>query len=205
MKEIKLTKNNKVTALQAAIEVLNNGGVIVYPTETSYGLGCDFYNRKACNKVYKIKGRDKKKPLSVIVPDTVAASYLIDFSNNSRRLALEHWPGPLTLILPYKYCKLQHHCDDYLALRVSSHPFAGELSANFGKPLVATSANTSDDPAAYTPADIKKQFKDSNIKPDLFINAGQLPKVKASTIIKFVKDKGELIRQGDIKIKLPLD
>jgi L-threonylcarbamoyladenylate synthase len=202
MIEIKLTKDNKAQVLQTAIEVLNKGGIIIYPTETSYGLGCDFYNTKANNKIYKIKGRGKKKPLSVIVPDVIAASYLINFSDQSRRLALEYWPGPLTLVLPYKYCKLQNHCDDYLALRVSSHPFASYLSINFGKPIVATSANISGQSDCYTPEEIMNQFKDLETKADLFINAGNLPRKATSTIIKFVEDRGEILRQGDIKISL---
>jgi len=202
MKEIKLNKDNRIKALQAAIEVLNSGGIIIYPTETSYGLGCDFYNDKAVEKIYKIKKRDKKDMLSVIVPDVIAASYLVDFSEKSRRLASAYWPGALTLVLPYKYCKIQKHCDDYLALRVSSNRFASELSTNFGKPIVATSANISKQPSTYTEAEIKKQFDNLKIKPDLFINAGSLPRNNASTIVKFVKGRGEILRQGDIKIKL---
>jgi len=60
MKEIKLDKNTRIEALQAVVEVLNKGGVVIYPTETAYGLGCDFYNPKARNKIYAIKKRDKK-------------------------------------------------------------------------------------------------------------------------------------------------
>lgn len=202
MKEIKLDKENKIQVLQTAIEVLQAGGVIVYPTETSYGLGCDFYNKQACDKIYVIKQRDKNNPLPVIVPDVVAASYLVDFSENSRRLALEYWPGPLTLVLPYKYCKLQNHCDDYLALRVSNHPLARELAVHFGKPIVSTSANVSTHLSCYTPEEIRKEFKDLKIKPDLFINAGKLPKHQASTIVKVVKDQVKILRQGDIKIKI---
>lgn len=202
MLEIKLTKDNKAQVLQTAVEVLNRGGVIIYPTETSYGLGCDFYNEEAGDKIFKIKGRAKKKPLSVIVPDIIVASYLINFSDKSRRLALEYWPGPLTLVLPYKYSKLRHHKDDYLALRVSNHPFASALSTNFGQPIVATSANIADRSDCYTPEDINEQFKDAEVKPDLFINAGDLPRIATSTIIKFVEDRGEILRQGDIKISL---
>ena len=202
MKEIKLNKNNKIEVLQKAMEVLNNGGIIIYPTETSYGMGCDFYNKKACNKIYKIKKRNKKNPLSVLIPDMITASSLVKFSEKSKRLAAHYWPGPLTLVLPYKYCKMQEHCDDYLALRVSDHVFAMDLVTNFGKPIVATSANISDNPSCYTAAEIYKQFKDAKIKPNLFINAGKLPKRNASTIIKFVDNKGEVLRQGDIKIKL---
>lgn len=205
MKEIKLTKDNKAKVLQAASDILDKGGVIIYPTETSYGLGCDFYNKVACDKIYKIKGREQKNPLSVIVSDITTASYLVEFSEESRRLAMQYWPGPLTLVLPYKYHKIQEHGDKYLALRVSNHNFASSLVTNFGNPIVATSANISNKPNCYSPSDIKKQFKDLKIKPDLFINAGVLPKKQTSTIIKFVKNKGEILRQGDIKIKLPLE
>lgn len=202
MKEIKLNKENKVQVLQAAIEVLNAGGIIVYPTETSYGLGCDFYNKKACDKIYSIKQRDKRNPLPVIIPDAVAASYLVEFSEKSRKLALEYWPGPMTLVLPYKYCKLQNHCDDYLALRVSSHPFASELSIHFGKPIVSTSANISTHPNCYTAQQIRQEFRNLKVQPDLFINAGTLPKQSPSTIIKFTGNRGEVLRAGELKIKL---
>ncbi|MFA6307241.1 MAG: L-threonylcarbamoyladenylate synthase [Patescibacteria group bacterium] len=202
MKEIKLNKNNKIKVLQEAMEVLNRGGIIIYPTETSYGMGCDFYDKKACNKIYKIKKRNKKNPLSVLIPDMITANSLVRFSEKAKRLASHYWPGPLTLVLPYKYYKIQEHGDDYLALRVSDHVFAMDLVTNFAKPIVATSANISNNPSCYTAAEIYKQLKDSKIQPDLFINAGRLPRRNASTIIKFVDDKGEILRQGDIKISL---
>ena len=200
MVEIKLDKNSRIEVLQAAIEVLNKGGIIIYPTETAYGLGCDFYNHQARNKIYAIKKRDKKNILPVIVPDLITATSLVDFSSTARRLAMEYWPGPLTLVLPYKYYKINDHGDDYLALRVSNHPFVSLLAVNFAKPIVSTSANVSGQPNCYSPEDIKKQFVDSKIQPDLFINAGKLLKVKPSTIVKVIKDKIEVLRQGDIKI-----
>ncbi len=201
MKEIRLTKSNRVQVLQQALEVLSTGGVIVYPTETSYGLGCDFYDQNARNKIYRIKKRSKDKPLPVIIPDIIAASYLVNFSDEARRLALEYWPGALTLVLPFKYCQWQGHCDDHLAVRVSSHPFASDLVSNFGKPIVATSANTSDQPPCYSPTEVNRQFKGASSGPDLFINAGTLPKNPSSTIIKF-DGKPEILRQGNLKIKL---
>lgn len=202
MKEIKLTKTNRIQVLQTALAVLKEGGVIIYPTETSYGLGCDFYNKTAIAKIYKIKNRDKNKPLSVIVPDIISASYLVDFSGKARRLALSYWPGPLTLVLPYKYCKMNNHCDDFLALRVSSHPLANDMVNSLGNPVVSTSANTSDKTDCYKPTDIKEQFSHTKIKPDLFINAGVLEKHSPSTIIKCEGSKLEILRQGDIKIKI---
>ncbi|PLX26375.1 threonylcarbamoyl-AMP synthase [Candidatus Parcubacteria bacterium] len=203
MQEIILNKNNRVQAIQKALEVLRVGGTIVYPTETSYGLGGDFFDAKISEKIYQIKERDKGRPLSVIVPDMIYATSLVTFSESAKRLAAEYWPGPLTLVLPYKYCEFNSHCDDYLALRVSSHPFAADLSLNFGNPLVATSANTHNSPDMYEPKSIIKQFSALKNKPDLFINAGELPKQRPSTIIKVTADnKVEILRQGDLKIKI---
>ncbi len=202
MKEVKLTNDNYVKILQEALEILRDGGVVIYPTETSYGLGCDYYNAEAVGKVYKIKQRDKNKPLSVLVPDLISASSLVQFSDKARRLALEYWPGPLTLVLPFNHSDWKEHFSDYLALRVSNHPFANSLTINLGHPIVATSANISDEANCYTPEEIKKYFSTGELAPDLFINAGELPKCLASTIIKFKDGKGKILRQGELKIKL---
>ncbi|MDD5749998.1 MAG: L-threonylcarbamoyladenylate synthase [Patescibacteria group bacterium] len=202
MKLIKLEKHNRVQVIQEAIEVLKNGGTIVYPTETSYGLGCDFYNKKAVSRIYQIKKRDKKNPLPVIIPDLVSATYLVDFFSAAERLASKHWPGPLTLVLPFKYCKWQGHCDDYLALRISGHPLAMDLACSFGHPIVATSANISSQGDAYDPKKIQEQFADQDFQPDLIIDAGVLPLRPPSTIVKFFSDgRSEVLRQGQIKIK----
>ncbi|RJQ34751.1 threonylcarbamoyl-AMP synthase [Candidatus Parcubacteria bacterium] len=202
MKEIKLEENNRLQILQEALEVLRAGGTIVYPTETSYGLGGDFFDIKVIEKINKIKQRGQDKHLSVIVPDFVYAISLVTFTNTARRLATEHWPGPLTLVLPYKYHELNAHSDDYLALRVSSHPFASSLSINLGNPLVATSANISVTGDNYDPENILEQFSRAKLKPDLFINAGKLPQTPPSTIIKVIGDKAEVLRQGGIKIAI---
>ena len=201
MKELKLSNDNRVNVLQVALEVIRGGGVVVYPTETSYGLGADFYNARAIDKVYNVKNRARKFPLPVLVSDLVYATSLVDFSESARRLAGKYWPGPLTLVLPFKYCKWQEHCDDFLALRVSSHPFARDLAVTMGSPLVATSANIATTGDSYSASDIKKQFDNAPVKPDLFINAGALPKNPPSTIIKFFNNQMEVLRQGSLKIK----
>ncbi|MDP2812125.1 MAG: L-threonylcarbamoyladenylate synthase [bacterium] len=201
MQEIKLSASNRIEALQKAVEVLKSGGSIIYPTETSYGLGCDFYNQEALALIYQIKHRDKNKPLPVIIPDITAASYLVDFKEEAKKLALKYWPGPLTLVLPFKYSKWHGHSDDYLALRVSSHPFASDLVCIFGHPIVSTSANISAKGDSYDPEKIKKQFVGEKFQPDLFINAGKLPVRAPSTIVKF-DGEVKILRQGEINIKL---
>lgn len=200
MIEIKLTKQNHTTVLQTALEVLNSGGTIIYPTETSYGLGADYYNAGAVNKVYEIKQRDKKNPLPVLIPDLTTASAIVEFSEEAYRLALEYWPGPLTLILPFKQHDWQKHFSEHLAMRISSHQFANDLVMNLGRPLVSTSANLSKQGDCYSPTEIKKQFAKSKLKPDLFINAGVLDKKLPTTIIKFTNNKSTVLRQGELKI-----
>ena len=96
---MKIVKSNK-QGIKKAISILKQGGVIVYPTETAYGLGADFLNAKAVNKIYQIKGRNYAKPLSVIVSSIRMAREYVKFDQESLQLAKKYWPGALTLVLP---------------------------------------------------------------------------------------------------------
>src|SRR5262245_30301280 len=135
MKILRYDPENKAKIFSEALVVLMSGGTVVYPTETAYGLGADFYSPSAYRAVYTIKYRDEKKPLPVLVPDLQYATTIVKFSPSASALAQKHWPGPLTLVLPFLYRReWPHHLDDYLALRVSSHPIARSLTQAFGKP-----------------------------------------------------------------------
>lgn len=204
MQEIVLRPDNRVEVLQAALAVLQNDGVIVYPTETSYGLGADFFSAKAVQKIYQIKARDKSKHLPVIVADFNYASSLVDFDLKARQLAAQYWPGPLTLVLPFKHHHWQQHFDRFLALRISSYPLAQTIATLLACPLTATSANISGQEPAYTALSIKEQFVGSKFQPDLFINVGDLPVQPASTIIKCVSENVEILRPGALEINLEL-
>ena len=125
MKILKYDSEKKASIVAEALVVLMSGGTVVYPTETAYGIGADFFSPHAYRTVYSLKYRSPKKPLPVIVPDVHYARTLVQFSPEALQLAARYWPGPLTLVLPFLYSKQWvHHGDDYLALRVSSHPFA---------------------------------------------------------------------------------
>lgn len=204
MQEIILNSTNRIEILQTALAVLQNDGVIVYPTETSYGLGADFFSAKAVQKIYQIKGRDQSKRLPVVVSDFVYASSLVDFCPQARQLASQYWPGPLTLVLPFKHHHWQEHFDRFLALRVSSYSLARELASLLACPLTATSANISDNEPAYTIDSIRQQFANSKYQPDLFINVGDLLTQAPTTMIKCVNDKLEILRQGALEINLDL-
>ncbi|PWB38603.1 MAG: threonylcarbamoyl-AMP synthase [Parcubacteria group bacterium] len=202
MRELKLNDKNYVTVLQSALEILRQGGTIIFPTETCYGLGADYYDATAVGKIYQIKKREAGKPLSVLVPDLVAANYLCELSPQARSLAMQYWPGPLTLVLPFKHQHWQKHFSKLLALRVSSDHFANSLTLNLGRPLVATSANLSGQGDIYKSREISKQFQHQKYQPDLFINAGDLLRRRPTTIIKCTERGLEILRQGELKVTI---
>lgn len=202
MKVIRYTPEKKASILSEALVTLLSGGTVVYPTETTYGLGGDFFSPKAYHAVFTIKYRDVKKPLPVIVPDMRYATTLVNFPPQASRLAAEYWPGPLTLVLPFLYGKhFNHHLDPYLALRISSHPFAASLAQAFGKPLISTSANASGSGVCYSVEEVIDHFERNRTQPDLVIDMGVLPKTPPSTIIKFdARGDMQVIRKGAVAI-----
>ena len=135
-------------AIERAIEVIEAGGLVVYPTDTVYGLGCDPFNVRAVERVFEVKGR-AGKPLPVLASGLEEAMRIAEFGPPALRLARALWPGPLTLILPKKpalpdvvTCGLPS-----VGVRVPGHSFALELIRACGGFLIGTSANKSGRPA----------------------------------------------------------
>lgn len=202
MKIIKYDPENKASIVAEALVVLMSGGTVVYPTETAYALGADFFSPHAYTSIFSIKFRSGAKPLPVLVPDFHYATTVVEFPPEASRLASRYWPGPLTLVLPFIYSKeWPHHKDKFLALRVSSHPFAQSLSRAFGKPLISTSANVAGEPPAYSVEDFVRQVQKRKKIPDLIIDAGALSHVLPSTIIKVDKTGSVVLREGPVKIE----
>ena len=165
MKRLVLDKNNQAEIIKQAISILKKGGVIVYPTETAYALGADFLNKKATNKIYKIKGRGSSKELPIIVSSLSMAKEYVKFNKLALKLARKYWPGPLTLVLETKQGKT-------LALRKTSNKFTLSLVKKLKVPIISTSANISGKTNCFKVDDIIKQFKNNRIKPDLIIEMG---------------------------------
>lgn len=198
---ISLNNANQPEVLSEAVEIILRGGTVVYPTETSYGLGGDFFSEKAYDKVLSIKARPEDKALPVIVTDFHLAETLVAFSALAKDLAERFWPGPLTLALPVNFYSIhQWFTEDTLALRVSSHPFASELAKLIGRPLIATSANVSGQSPCYSIADLVEQLGQRSITPDLIIDAGALPANPPSTVVRIINDQVEILRPGSIDI-----
>lgn len=153
---------NNLTDLDAAVihtaSVLRNGGIVAYPTEAVYGLGCDPRNKQALLRLLEIKQRDPHKGLILIAASfDQLAPYLTALDDNTRARILPTWPGPATWLLPARddvspLLRGAHHT---LAVRVTAHPLAAALCRAFGGALVSTSANRSTVPPARTAQQVR--------------------------------------------------
>ena len=189
-----------VKTIDEAVRVLRDGGVLVYPTETSYALGCDATNDRAVAKVFAIKGRPEGKGMPLVLPPDVDASAYVQINDKALELIEQHWPGPLNIVsaraVTSPVC-LRCETDGTQSVRQSSHPMAAELARLLGRPIVATSANRSGEAAIYRPDEAEAEFIGGEI-PDAMFDGGNLPVVPASTTVKVLGDVIELIRQGSI-------
>ncbi len=187
-------------AVDAALSVLARGGIILYPTDTIYGLGVDARNPDALTKLYTLKGRQDNKPVSVLVPDMETANALGIFNEAAQVLATHFFPGPLTLVVPLRPGATLRTCHNQhtVGIRVINHPFCQTLSVTAGFPLPATSANRSGQPTGATIPEILNQFGAAANDIDLIIDAGNLPGGTPSTVIDTTTSPPTLIRAGAI-------
>ncbi len=206
MQSMRLDKKTRAEAIRNASAILMRGGVIAYPTETTYGLGCDPRSHAALAKIYRLKERDKGKALPLIACSMEQVEKLFKLTPQAKELAKEYWPGPLTLLLEPADMSLRKFMpvfkDGLTAVRVSSNQFASDLACAFGFPIVATSANMSGDPACLSAAQVMGSFmhRETEDQPDLIIDGGELEPSEPSTIVKFDGDEIKIVRQGAIQI-----
>lgn len=202
MKIIKLTAKNSQAVIKQAVAMLAAGKILVYPTETFYGLGCAASDGKAIRKIYRIKGREKNKALPFLLADMKMAGKYLKFKPDARKLAKKHWPGPLSLVLPATAAGKKLFGIKEAGVRVSSNKFATSLVKALGQPLVSTSANLSGRPAAATAVQAIGYFNCRRYKPDLVIDAGRLKKSKGSTFVSLIGKQPKVLREGDINLKI---
>ena len=193
----------KKEQIDAAVTALHAGGVIIFPTETSYGLGCDATNDDAIRRIYAIKGRDSEKALPVLIPDGKEASAYIQVTPVIQDLIDAHWPGALNIITETQPTSpISPLCarDGRQSVRVSSNPVASAIVRRFGKPIVATSANISGEEPMYSVRDAEEIFKEAPDRPDVIVEAGDLPRIPASTTVRVIDDVIEVLRQGRVEV-----
>ena len=178
------------------IQTLDNAGVIVYPTDTLYGLGADVFNDTAVEKVFKIKKRPWDKPLSVAVSNIDEMEKIADIDDKTEMLVECFLPGKLTLVL-YKKSDVSDIVtggSEKIAVRIPDQKIALRILEAYG-PLTATSANIHGEKTPHIINDIQLQFKDEDIA--VYIDYGRLDG-KPSTIVDMTKEIPEIVRQGEI-------
>ncbi|MCU4675882.1 L-threonylcarbamoyladenylate synthase [Catenovulum sp. 2E275] len=168
-----------------AVEALNQGGVIAYPTESCFGLGCDPDNQQAVNKILELKQRPVDKGVILIASDYSQLTRYVDdnaIPQDKRYHVFSHWPGPFTLLLPVKkgVSELLTGQFNTLAVRVTAHPIARELCRQFGKPIVSTSANLSGQDSLKSANAVKSVFQS---QVDYILDGALGESDKPSTII----------------------
>jgi len=155
------SRNNLANRLRQAVATIRAGGIVAYPTEAVYGLGCDPFDRAAVEALLALKRRSPAKGLILIADDfAVLEPLLLPLEVPLRRRILATWPGPVTWVLPARpwvprWLRGQH---DTLAVRVPGHPLARALCRAWGGPLVSTSANRSRQPPARTALQVRQRL-----------------------------------------------
>ena len=198
MKQIKLNLNNKKETLNNATKILQNGGVIVYPTDTLYGLGANALNEDAILKIFKIKKQDRNKPISVIVKDIKMARKIACIDSKVEKILNKIWPSPITVVLRKKeiVSDILTGNGETVAIRISDNEFISALMKKIDFPITATSANISGENNLLKSKEIVEKFKKEKFAPNLFIDSGDIRNPTASTIIDLTTGIPKIIRVG---------
>lgn len=187
-------KTPQTRIISMAVASLKKGGIIAYPTDTFYGIGCDIMNKKAIEKIYLIKQRDKTKPFSFICPDLKNISKYAKVSNIAYRHMKRLLPGPYTFILPGSKMvpKIMLTKRKTAGIRVPANQIAIILAQQLGNPIISTSA-THPDGEVFEDASLLHDYFD--VRLDMVLDGGPVPNAPSS-VISLVEDEPEVIRHG---------
>ncbi|SEA66553.1 translation factor SUA5 [Desulfuromusa kysingii] len=186
--------NPQPRLIKQVVACLQQGGVIIYPTDTTYGLGCDIFNRKGVKKIFQIKQRDQRKPFSFICNDLAEISNYAQVSNFAFKIMKRYLPGAFTFVLdatkivPDSLSTKQKT----VGVRIPENEICRAIVKELGHPLVTTSANTSGENTPQDPVEIEETM---GHLVDFVIDGG-ISMQEASTVISLVDDQIEIIRQG---------
>jgi L-threonylcarbamoyladenylate synthase len=206
METIQLTRDNLQEAAEKAAAVISRGGVVLYPTDTLYGLGADALSDAAVKKLYAIKGRPEGKPIHALVSDERMAARFGELSADARRL-MEDIHEPLSIIVRKKGDASGGILRGIgtFGFRVASHPFCAALVRAAGVPVTTTSANRAGTLPYRSVPEILEQLGDGARGINLAIDAGVLPPRPASSIVDLSSGEPQILREGTIPASVIMD
>ena len=179
-----------------AVEILKEGGIVAYPTDTVYGVGADVFNTGAIAKVYEVKRRPHTLPLPVLIAEAEQVELIAtSVSSYAWHLMRHFWPGGLTLVLPKSdsLSDIVTAGGDKVAVRLPGHIVPLAIIRGLGKPIIGTSANISNDPSPLTAQEVEQQLAG---QVDLIIDAGSCPGGVESTVVDVTGVAPVVLRQG---------
>lgn len=196
-----LSTNSEEEIISQAVKALSGGGILVYPTETCYGVGVDATNPEAVEKVLKYKKRPEGKPISVGCYDLEMASKYVKLNDKAREVYKTFLPGPVTVISESNGIVDKRLVSEKgtLGIRVPDYPLLLDIIKAFGKPITTTSANSSGKKTPYKISDIVENMAQKQLElVDLMLDAGTLPKNSPSTVIDTTTEELTTYRAGAI-------
>ena len=192
--EIISVKNRN--AIKKAVRHLKDGGIIIYPTETSYGIGARVTDATALRDVLHLKDSKKREAFLVLVNGIQMAKKYVHLGKVGSALAKEYWPGPLTIIAPLKkrVCPQVSNAKNEMALRYSENKIATRIVSELREPITSTSANRSGASPCFSTGAIIKKFGRKRLEDVLILDAGRLPKRVPSALVRVTDDRLKVIR-----------
>lgn len=203
MKTLSLKTTPQLQVVSQAVNVLRAGGLVIYPTETVYGIGVDATNPAAVKKLCQYKSRPLGKPFSIAVVDREMAEKYASLNKTAKNLYRNFLPGPLTVVSRGRH-KVAFGIESEtgtLGIRIPAYPLAINIVKTLGKPITATSANASYQKRPYRISDILDHLSEKQKQLiGLVLDAGELPRREPSTVIDTTFDDSTVLRQGKITI-----
>ncbi len=179
--------------IKKIVEALKNGEVVIYPTDTCYGMGADIFNKKAIEKVYQIKGISKNQPFSFICSDLSDISQYARVSDQAYRILKRYLPGPYTFVLEgsKQVPKIMLTKRKTVGIRIPDHPVCLEIVRQLGNPIISTTVSKGDE-VFSDPRHMAKRF---GKQVAIVVDAGII-NPEPSSVISLVDDNVEILRRG---------
>ena len=194
-----LAEHPSARKIEKAVAVLRAGGVIVYPTDTVYGIGCDLHQRKAVDRVYRIKRLDRGHPLSFVCPDVSGVARYAHVTDFAYRWLRRLLPGPYTVVLDAtrEVPRILLEKRRTVGIRVPDHPVCQALVRALGGPVITTSAAAPDGTLLPDADEVSEHF---GTQVDLILDGGHMEMVP-STVVSLAGDRIEILREGKGKVE----
>lgn len=199
VKIVKLDLNNiEINLVKEACRYISNGKIVIFPSDTSYGIAVNASNKISIAKIYALKNRSVEKKISCIFSDIAQIEKYTNVSKEQRKILQNNLPGPFTFILENSN-ENKLPLGESVGVRIPDFEFTRLLSKNLDIPFTATSANMSEKSACYGIDEFLTQIEKSKKKPDLIIDAGILSRNNPSTVVDIRDLKNiKILRKGDI-------